>query len=117
MSRCSWRVVSTCFTLDSIDRQPFIQNGGGLYSDESVAVSLQECFDRTRRLFDYPVGGISRCKFVVTATTTQDASTVIFPSYNLPPHGEGVASEDEGERPLATYRRITRDWPEAEPYP
>jgi len=86
--------------------------GNGHYSANLVASALQDCLGHTRRLFDHPCEGISRSKFVLTATTVSDASTVIFPSYNLP-YGHRRCSSKADD--MATYRRLSRGDPDDEP--
>jgi hypothetical protein len=87
----------------------------GHYSSESVPSALRECVGSTLCLFDHPIGGTSRSKIAVTATTTDDVSTVIFPNYNLPMRDVGRDPNGHGRRALATYRRFPRERPEAEP--
>ena len=87
----------------------------GHYSAESVSSALRECVGGSLRLFDQPTGGTSRCRIAVTATTTDDVSTVIFPNYNLSTRDVRRDPNGRGQQALATYRRFPRERPEAEP--
>ena len=88
---------------------------GGHYHPEAVTSALRECVGSWVRLFDYPMSGTSRCKIAVTATTTDDASTVLFPNYNLCVRDEKCDGNETGQPVLATYHRFPRDSPKVEP--
>lgn len=88
---------------------------GAVHSAESVAVALQDCFGSKSRLFEHNPDGAPRRKFVITATTTQSASTVIFPNYNV--HANDTNPEDNicADASSPNYRRFGRERPGDEP--
>lgn len=89
--------------------------GEGLFNATQVAALLQECLGSNTRLFDAAVGGVSRGKFFVTVTTVRDASTVIFPSYNLPPERLDDEQRTILGRLAPSYRRFERSTQGHEP--
>ncbi|KAK5163070.1 uncharacterized protein LTR77_011005 [Saxophila tyrrhenica] len=91
--------------------------GKGVYSDEVVAMLLKRCVGEQTRLFDRVVDGApSRWKFLVTTTTVDDVSTVVFANYNPPLERMDGDLEPGAEQAAATYTRFPRSAPEDEPY-
>lgn len=88
---------------------------GAVHSAESVAFALQECFGRDSRLFEQAGDGAPRGKFVITATTTRNASTIIFPNYNADADSPRDGGNIRTDANSPTYHRFSRGRPEDEP--
>ena len=88
---------------------------GAVHSADSVALALQDCFGEQSRLFEPAGDGAPRSKFVITATTTRKASTIIFPNYNAEVDDAGRGDVVPTDDSSSAYRRFVRDRPQAEP--
>lgn len=89
---------------------------GALYSARTVALAHQDCFGEDTGLFDHVTDGAPRGKFVVTTTAVRDASSVIFPNYNVQcDDGADLGDDTLADLNTPVYRRFKRDRPADEP--
>lgn len=99
----------------------------GLYSSAPVISSFQDSLGMTSRIFDQPVGNVSRCKYGVTATKVNATTAIVFSNYNLTDSDaldrpakeavEGSQMREHSEKlPLTSYRRYARANVDDEPF-
>ena len=99
----------------------------GLYSSAPVISSFQDSLGMTSRIFDQPVGNVSRCKYGVTTTKVNATTAVVFSNYNLTDSDaldrpakkvvEGSQTPEHSEKsPLTSYRRYARSNVDDEPF-